>query len=118
MKIKINNWNEFETRNATYFMRDINMKNELNVYACYIKNKKKYFLVYIDFIKYKLLLWIKDGKYFEITDQNFSNENVKESKYISKYQDLSESFRGEMYRVGIYTPSKNIKMSYNIKISK
>ena len=30
-------------------------------------------------------------------------------------QDLSESFRGEMYRVGIYTPSKNIEMSY-IKI--
>ena len=87
MKIKINNWNEFETRNATYFMRDIKMKNELNVYACYIKNKKKYFLVYIDFIKYKLLLWIKDGKYFEITDQNFSNEYVKVSKYISKYQD-------------------------------
>ena len=29
MKIKINNWNEFETRNATYFTRDINMKNEL-----------------------------------------------------------------------------------------
>ena len=46
MKIKINNWNEFETRNATYFMRDINMKNELNVYACYIKNKKKYFSLY------------------------------------------------------------------------
>lgn len=87
MKIKINNWNEFETRNATYFTRDINMKNESNVYACYIKNKKKYFLVYIDFIKYKLLLWIKDGEYFEITDQNFSNEYVKVSKYISKYQD-------------------------------
>lgn len=51
------------------------------------KKQKKYFLVYIDFIKYKLLLWIKDGKYFEITDQNFSNEYVKVSKYISKYQD-------------------------------
>ena len=43
MTININIWNEFETRNATYFTRDINMKNELNVYACYLKNKKNIF---------------------------------------------------------------------------
>ena len=109
MKIKINNWNEFETRNATYFIRDINMKNELNVYACYIKNKKKYFLVYIDFIKYKLLLWIKDGEYFEITDQNFSNEYVKVSKYISKYQNDVSNNNGYFNFEWLYMKSgKNI----------
>lgn len=88
MKIKIHNWNDFETHNAIYFTRDINIKNELNVSACYIENGKNYFLVYIDFIEYKTLLWIEDGEYLEIIDQNFSNEYVKVPKYISKYQDV------------------------------
>lgn len=88
MKIKIHNWNDFETHNAIYFTRDINIKNELNVSAYYTENEKKYFLVYMDFIEYKILLWIEDGEYLEITDQNFSNEYVKVSKYISKYQDV------------------------------
>lgn len=99
MKIKINNWNEFETRNATYFTRDINIKNELNVYASYIEKKKKYFLVYMDFVKYKILLWIKDGEYLEIIDQNFSNEYVKVSKYISKYQDVDGLLKLNMKNV-------------------
>ena len=88
MKIKIHNWNDFETHNAIYFTRDINIKNELNVSACYIENEKNYFLVYMDFIEYKILLWIEDGEYLEIIDQNFSNEYVKVPKYISKYQDV------------------------------
>ena len=45
MKIKINNWNEFETRNATYFMRDINMKNEC-LCMLYKKQKKIFFSLY------------------------------------------------------------------------
>lgn len=88
MKIKIHNWNDFETHNAIYFTRDINIKNELNVSACYIENEKNHFLVYMDFIEYKILLWIEDGEYLEIIDQNFSNEYVKVPKYISKYQDV------------------------------
>lgn len=88
MKIKIHNWNDFETYNALYFTRDINIKNDLNVSACYTENGKKYFLVYMDFIEYNILLWIEDGDYLEIIDQNFSNEYVKVSKYISKYQDV------------------------------
>ena len=43
MKIKIHNWNDFETHNAIYCTREINIKNELNVFACYIENGKKYF---------------------------------------------------------------------------
>lgn len=88
MKIKIHNWNDFEAHNALHFTRDINIKNDLNVSACYTENEIKYFLVYMDFIKYKMLLWIEDGDYLEIIDQNFSNEYVEVSKYISKYQDV------------------------------
>lgn len=99
MKIKIYNWNDFETHNAIYFTRDINIKNEFNVFACYIEKGKKYFLVYIDFIKCKSLLWIKDGEYLEITDQNFSNEYVKVSKYISKYQDIDGLLKLKMKNV-------------------
>ncbi len=88
MTIKILNWNDFESRNAIYFTRDINIKNDLNVFACYIENDKKYFLVYMDFINYKNLLWIEDGDYLEITDEKFSNEYVEVSKYVSKYQDV------------------------------
>lgn len=99
MKIKIHNWNDFETHNAIFFTRDINIKNELNVSACYIENKKNYFLVYMDFIKYKMLLWIEDGEYLEIIDQNFSNEYVKVPKYISKYQDVDGLLKLNMKNV-------------------
>ena len=99
MKIKIHNWNDFETHNAIYFTRDINIKNELNVSACYIENEKKFFLVYMDFIEYKMLLWIEDGEYLEIIDQNFSNEYVKVPKYISKYQDVDGLLKLNMKNV-------------------
>ena len=56
--------------------------------------------------------------------QKLSENFIKEMKNYVNWagifdtQDSSESFKEEMYRVGIYTPSKNIKMNYNIKISK
>ena len=88
MKIRIQNWNEFQKRNSIYFTRDMNIKKDLEVFASYVGKRKKYFLVYIDFINYKILTWIENGNYLEIVDNDFSNEYVEATKYISNYQDI------------------------------
>ena len=90
MRIKINNWNEFEKINACYFTRDINIKNEFEVYALFEEkdffSSKKYLLVYINFYSFQKLLFIKEGKYYDILDASFSQKFITVPKYVSSFQ--------------------------------
>ena len=96
MRIKINNWNIFEKINAYYFTRNININDELEVYAVYESKSKqdkksvKYLLVYVDFYTFKKLLFIEEGNYFDVLDTSFSQEFISVSEYVSIFKDKED----------------------------
>ena len=89
MRIKINNWNFFEKVNACYFTRNINIYDELEVYAIYeeTKRNKTYLLVYVDFYTFKKLIFIEDGDYYDVLDDSFTQEFISVSKYVSTFKN-------------------------------
>lgn len=91
MKIKILDWSKFEKQNSIYFTRDINIIDEEELFATDCENYKKgkkYFLVYIDFAKYDIFSWIKEGDYFQIVDDSFDREYIILNSYVSQYHDI------------------------------
>ena len=82
MKIKIVDWNKFEKNNAIYFTRDINIVNEFNVYAIEIGKKEKNLLVYMDFISFKHLGFIKLDNCIELIDNRIDNDWIFKDKFV------------------------------------
>ena len=74
MKIKIIDWKLFEKSNAVYFTRDVNITNSFDVYAIEIGKKHTQLLVYMDFISFKYLGFIKYNEAICIIDNNISND--------------------------------------------
>lgn len=92
MRIKINDWDVFEKVNASYFTRNINIHDELEVYAIYEETKpnkrnKLYLLVYVDFYTFKKLIFIEGGNYYDVLDDSFNQEFISVSKYVSIFKN-------------------------------
>lgn len=90
MKIKIINWKDFSNKNAIYFTNDVNLVDEFEVYASYKNKRKRYFLIFINFGRYETLIWIEEGKYYKIIDEQFDDEYVKVNHFYSKYENQEE----------------------------
>ena len=106
MKIKIINWNLFEETNCIQFTRDKNIKDEFKVYAFYSIKKKKYILIYIDFINWKLLDFIIVNEAIEIIDKNIDFEFQFYKKFTSSkimYDSLVPYKQTKKYQ-NLYAP--------------
>ena len=91
MKIKIIDWKLFEKSNGVYFTRDVNITNSFDVYAVEIGKKHTQLLVYMDFISFKYLGFIKYNEAICIIDNNISNDWVYNKNLVLN------SFTNDLY---------------------
>ena len=85
MKIEINNWSLFEKENGLYFTRDINISKQHKVYVIAGRMKKTCFFVYIDFVSWKYLGFVKANKAIKIIDDRHDEDWVnKKAHFTSK----------------------------------
>ena len=96
MRIRINDWEKFQMINHIQLRKDVIKKPELEVYATFeihkLFSKEKHLLIYIDFYWYyqKKVIIIKEGNYYDIISDDFSNEYIRVPKFISYYYDKEE----------------------------
>jgi hypothetical protein len=95
MIIKIKNWNIFEKENGIGFTRNINIKDEIIVYAIITHKKCKYYLCFADFYTWNILMYIKDSSNIIIVDRA-----LKDCLYIPRltchYVDYSDGYKNNI----------------------
>ena len=116
MKIEIKDWNLFEKNNGIYFTRDVNISNIFDVYAIEIGKKHTKLLVYMDFISFKYLGFIKYNESISIIDNNISNDWVYSKNLVLKIFTNDLYYQKYSYR-NIFASAWMIQSSFFVDIT-